>query len=117
MSKTKITNDQGDIIEALREKNYIYAWEKVKYVGFKDVPDINERHLVFYIAAQRFNTEINNNFIIFYKQYLRYFRLDQNETFRVTTSRPNIKRLKEQAISPTKGSDSKIIDELKKWNN
>lgn len=117
MCKSKVTNDQGDIIQALKDKNFRFVWEHVKYVGFKDVPDINERYLICYNAANQFDPEKNNNFILFYKNYLKYFRYDQNETFRVTSSRVNIKRLKAQAISPTKGSGYKMIDELRKWSN
>lgn len=112
-----ITNDQQDIIKAIIDKDYLYAWERVKYIGYMDVPDINERYILFHRAIIDFNPAQNNNFILFYKQYLKFLKFDRNETFRVTENRSTIKKLKEQAISPTKDNHSKLIDELSKWNN
>lgn len=111
----KQPNDQVEIIELLKQKNYTAVWEKIKSVGYKDVADIHERFLIFYKAALKFNPYRNNNFILFYKNYLKGYRIDQDETFRVSTSRNVIKKLKEQSISPSK--TTKFVQNLQEWNN
>lgn len=112
-----IKNDQQDIIQAIIDKNDLYVWDRVKYIGYMDVPSINERFIIFNKAIAEFNPAQNNNFIKFYKDYLKFLRFDRNTTFRVTTNRSIIRKLKEQSISPTKDNHSKIVNELKKWNN
>ena len=41
------TNDQQHIIDAIDRKDYGYVWEQVKFVGYKKLPDINDRYTVF----------------------------------------------------------------------
>jgi hypothetical protein len=114
--RKKPTNDQQDIIEAIKNNDYAYVWERVKQIGYKDVPDVHERYMFFHKAFLDFDPLRNNNFIHFYKTYLNYLRFDRNSTFRVTEDRANIRRLKEQSISPTKDA-KKIIKDLSNWNN
>lgn len=71
--KKMAPNDQGEIIENLKKKEFNAVWEKVRLVGFKEVPEINTRFIIFNKAAQNFDPNINNNFIMFYKNYLGYF--------------------------------------------
>lgn len=109
-------NDQGKIIQALKDKDFLYVWEQIKYVGYADVPDVTERYIIFHKACLDFDPYKNNNFILYYKNYLKFLRFDQNSTFRVTRTRSTIRKLKRQAISPTKQT-SEMVDELSKWNN
>lgn len=115
MSK-KVTNDQGHIIEAIRKKNYIYAWENVKYVGYDVIRDMNERMMLFFEIVQDFDCEKNNNFIKFYLTRLNYCKLDKNETFVFTKNRKIIKELKAEDISPSETTKSPTVNELKNWN-
>ena len=72
MPKTKFTNDQEKIIEAIDAKNYKYVWEQVKFIGYSKVRDINVRYMLFFEIVQKFITEKNNNFIYYYKKQLGY---------------------------------------------
>lgn len=112
-------NDQVEIIQYIIEKKYHHVWERVKFIGIKDVSDINERYLIFMKAAHSFKPEINNNFIHFYKKYLRGLRLDKNETFLLTNTPSVIRELKNEIISPslTKSKRKAMADPLKKWDN
>ena len=110
----KGTNDQGHIIEALKQKNYYYVWEQVKYVGYEDEPNMNRRFIIFSRAAKDFDTEKNNNFIYFYKKYLKYLSFSKNDTFFTTDNYRVIQRLKNEHISP---SDKQVglAKYLKDW--
>lgn len=66
------TNDQGEIIELLKEKSFNKVWGKVKFVGYIEVSDINIRYLLFKKACDAFRPEENNNFIHYYKNMLYY---------------------------------------------
>lgn len=113
----KNTNDQQHIIDALSVNDYAYVWEKVKYVGYKKVPDMNERYLIFYSVVDKFKYEENNNFIHYYLQRLTFYSASKNETYFVPTSRGIIGRLKTEHISPTDCENSKIAKDLKNWSN
>lgn len=107
-------NDQGLIIEAIKNKDYYAAWEKVKWVGSKDITSIDERYLIFQHAVQLFNPYINNNFIYFYKRHLKGYDLNQDNTYYVTDTKSILNKLKQDYISPE--NRSKLTEELKKWS-
>lgn len=69
----KIVNDQGEIIELLKNKKFNAVWEKVKFVGYAQIVDINTRFLLFKKACDSFRPEENNNFIHYYKNSLHYY--------------------------------------------
>ena len=81
------TNDQAHIIEALQRGDYKYVWECVKYIGYKKVPNINTRYMIFYDIVEEFDYEKNNNFICFYKTRLNYYSADELSTFYVSRNR------------------------------
>lgn len=110
-------NDQGHIIKALKENNYIYVWEQVKYIGYKIVPDPSTRMAIFYKVVDIFNPEINNNFIHFYKKHLKYLNPDRYETYRTSDNLRMIIDVNKESISPTDTSRRYVLNELKKWNN
>jgi len=111
-------NDQEDIIEALIQKNYSYVWERVKRVGYKDIADISERYIIFYKTVEAFHPEKNNNFILFYKNRLHFYKNSKNATYYVTSNRRIISILKNELISPSETCEaSKLANELLKWGN
>ena len=67
-----MSNNQFDILQAIRRKDYLYVWERTKYLGYQDVSDIEERYLLFRKAISIFNPDQNNNFISFYKSYYKF---------------------------------------------
>lgn len=117
MSKEKITNDQQHIIEALAAKNYNYVWEKVKVIGFRLIPDINERYMIFWDVVNTFDYKVNNNFIHFYLSHMTYYKASKHDTFYVTTNRSVIHALRNENISPSHNTKSKIANNLKDWSN
>ena len=111
------TNDQQHIIDALSVADYMYVWEKVKFVGYKKVPDMNDRNLIFWDVVTKFDYTINNNFIHYYSKHLGYYSNSKNDTFIIPTSRGVIGHLKSEYISPTECNKSKIAKDLRNWNN
>ena len=113
------TNDQGHIIEALKDENYMYVWENIKWVGYKQVTDIEERFAIFCKIVEDFDYVINNNFIHWYKTQLNYYKLDNNDsTFYVTTNKNLIKKLQAEHSNPTEcGGKQHMLRELKQWKN
>ena len=43
----KATNDQAELIENIKNKQKIAAWNKVKYIGYQDIDNMNMRFIVF----------------------------------------------------------------------
>lgn len=111
----KKTNDQGEIIEALKNKNYSKVWEKLKYVGYNDEKNIHRRYIIFKKACNDFNPYVNNNFILFYKKYINYLDFDKDSTFIATTNYGFIKDLKNENISPSDDRKS-MVDQLSRIN-
>lgn len=116
-AKGQIPNDQQHIIDALSVCDYAYVWEKVKFVGYKKVADISERYMIFCNVVDKFDYEVNNNFIHFYLQRLTFYNASRNDTYYVPASRGIISKLKSEYISPTDCEDSKITQDLKNWSN
>lgn len=116
MSK-KGTNDQQHIIDALIVGDYQYVWQQVKYIGYKTVSDIYVRNTVFWGAIAEFDPDLNNNFIKYYMDKLKFSAGYDNKTFYVSTNRAIINKLKNENISPTDCANSKITSELKNWSN
>ena len=111
------TNDQKHIIDALKVGNYAYVWEKVKFVGFRKIDNINDRYSIFCDIVDSFDYERNNNFICFYSTRLGYHAADELSTFFVSRNRSIINNLKNENISPTDCDKSKITRILKDWSN
>lgn len=103
-----IKNDQGHIIEAIIEGNYNYVWEQVKYIGYQDESSPEIRYLIFQRAFHDFNPNINNNFIHFYKRYLKFLK-DEPTYF---TDKRNYKKAIDDLYSPNEKT-SKFIKSLK----
>ena len=106
-----LSNNQFDILQAIRRKDYMYVWERTKYLGYQDVSDVEERYLLFRKAISIFNPDQNNNFISFYKRY---------STFYITDNRHIIKELKNNHISPetSEGKGRKyVLSQLEEWEN
>ena len=55
-----MSNNQFDILQAIRRKDYLYVWERTKYLGYQDVSDIEERYLLFRKAISIFNPDQSN---------------------------------------------------------
>lgn len=112
------TNDQGEIIRYLKQKEYDRAWEEIKYVGWKIIPSMEDRYIFFQPIAEQFDYNKNNNFIIFYAQRLGYIKSYQNKTFLTTVNRNIIKQLLRQGISPDEEEElTKTVLELLNWES
>lgn len=114
MSK-KGTNDQQHIMDALDKGNYDYVWEHVKFVGFKEIPDIYERYSVFCDIVKSFDTEKNNNFIQYYKSYLKYAASNVMNS-RIIKSNGVLNQVKTETISPTDCKGKPIVKNTKNWH-
>ncbi len=109
----KGTNDQGHIIEAIQKGDYKYVWERVKYIGIDKENNMNLRYLIFKRAFNDFDTDKNNNFIQFYRNYLKYFKFNNTRATLFTTKYQTIIKLNKEKISPT--GTNKRINNLSKW--
>lgn len=109
----KAPNDQTELIMDLREKNIDKVWEKVKYIGFKDIPDITLRYLIFKKAAASFDPYKNNNFIMFFKAYIKYAKMnnEEREHYKFTSNSAIISHIKNNACSPQENLPI-LIEEL-----
>lgn len=96
----KIKNDQEEIIEFCKQNKLYEVWKRVKYIGYQDISDISERFLVFNKAFALFDPYINNNFIYFYKQQLKYFKNSKNQNM-YTDNQRIIRELIVDSISPS----------------
>lgn len=113
----QIKNDQEPILQALADENYMFVWNKVAYIGYKIIPDNNDRFMLFWSIVKQFKYKENNNFILFYSNRLKYYKASKNETFFAPASRGVISKLKREYISPTECEESRIAKALKNWNN
>ena len=104
----KITNDQGHIIEACKNGDTSYVWSQIKYIGVQEEPNPETRYLIFRRAFHDFNPNINNNFIYFYKRYLKFLK-DVPVSF---TDYRNQKKIRDELDSPS-GKVTKFIEFLK----
>ncbi len=109
------TNDQQHIIDALNKGDYNYVWEKVKYIGYKKMPDINDRYIIFCKKVKDFDTEKNNNFIQWYSQYIGYNSSNVKNS-RITQSRGVLDKCKNEYISPTDCKGFPIVKDIKNWH-
>ena len=108
-------NDQEELIELIKQHDYNQAWQHVKAVGYKTVPDVQERFLIYNTAVRKFDPTMNNNFILFYKNALNRSRFNKYSTYYVTSDKDMINRIKRQATSPEKLPDQSIINVLINW--
>ena len=116
--KTEITNDQGEIIELIKQKRYKEVWPEVMYIGYNDMPDANERMMAFIKIIQKFDYNKSNNFIYYYKNNLNLQMKNRYQTFYVTQSRTIVNKLKRQLDSPTYDNEnSYLVKEFKHWHN
>lgn len=111
----KATNDQVKLIQLLKKKKWNDAWELVKYVGYDDENDITKRYLIFKKACNDFDPAKNNNFIHFYKKYIKYLSFHKDETFVTTSNYYFIKELKNEHISPS-GEESEMVKMLRRFH-
>ena len=112
-------NGQFEILQAIKRKDFLYVWERLKYIGYTDVADMEDRYILFRQAIEMFDPDRNNNFIGFYKRYIKN-RREKNTTFYITENRNIIKDMKNYNISPDTGVHnmrSHVLRELLKWNN
>lgn len=112
----KQPNDQVKIRRYLRQKNYQAVWEEVKQIGYQIIPDQNMRYMFFCEVVKDFRLKDNNNFIMFYRQRLQYYKTDELKTFYATRNRSIINKLKNEHISPTGDCEnSRRTKHLKEW--
>ena len=107
----KFIEEQKDIIEALKNNNYNYVWERVKFIGYKVEKDIIQRRLIFSHAVKDFDVGKNDNFILFYKNYINYSIYNGNN---VVSSFRMANKVNNDNISPEENSN-KLVKDLKEW--
>lgn len=105
-------NDQGEIIELLKQRKFYAVWERVKLIGYQEISDMDERIMVCRKAYDKFDPYKNNNFIMFYKQYLKYHSsatIDESY-YKLTQNQNIIGALKTNAVSPTNNQSNIVRD-------
>jgi hypothetical protein len=112
----KGTNDQEQLIQLICNQDFDTAWEYVKYIGYKIIPNMNDRYIFYQPIAELFDETKNNNFIKFYMSNLSYIKSTQNITYLITHNKNMIKELLRQSISPDE-HQTKMVQELGKWEN
>ena len=108
-------NDQEEIINAIKNKKYSFVWDKIKHIGNRDVCDEHQRYLIFFKAIHDFDYTMNNNFILFYKKYLKFLNFEKYKTFYVSTNKNMIQKLKNQSISPEEKRTKSKFKDLNEW--
>ena len=114
--KAGVTNDQGELIEFIKKGDRPRAWESIKFVGFNDVQDIEVRFLVFSKVFDSFDPFRNNNFILYYKNQLRYHKMNiyDKSQYKLTSNRTVINILKAYSCSPTEELPE-IVEQLQEF--
>lgn len=51
-------------------------WNQVKYIGYKKIPSMATRKLVFFKAYNNYDPEKNDCFVAYYSQYINYAASD-----------------------------------------
>jgi len=113
----QIKNDQGELIQLIKEGKTGQVWAKVKAVGAREIPDPVVRFLVFNKAFVSFDPYRNNNFIHFYKNFIKFHVTNEANAkqFKLTNNRAVINALKMQACSPSDDVPP-LIQELMSFN-
>ena len=115
--KKQTPNDQGPLLECLKNQDYMEAWGIVKYIGYKIVADPNERFAIFNVIVEKFDYEMNNNFIKFYMDYLGYYKPVEDKYY-FNNSTSVVKQLKQEFAIPSDKEDlTNIAKELSLWKN
>lgn len=95
--------DQTEIFELLRTKQYMRLWNISRYFGYQTIPDIHKRFEIFCDEVANFDYNSNNNFIGWYKNRLRYYKLntDYNHSDLIGPENASLGRVRQrQTISP-----------------
>lgn len=111
----KPTTSQSHLLNLIREKQYLVLWEEVKYVGYQTITNIDERYLIFLSIVSKFDPDINNNFIHWYKQHLLYQNPNRNKTYKLTDNPAVIRKLARHAISPSKEDGGTVVKKIIEW--
>ena len=116
----KATNDQAELIENIKNKQKIAAWNKVKYIGYQDIDNMNMRFIIFNMTFNKFDPFINNNFIMFYKNALRNVAMSMRnkEEFTMVRTDKIANILKSHWASPKPLEDySPIVQDMLEFSN
>lgn len=95
--------DQTEIFALLRTKEYMKLWNISRYFGYQTIPDIHKRFEIFCDEVANFDYTTNNNFIGWYKNRLRYYKLntDYNHSDLIGPENASLGRIRQrQTISP-----------------
>ncbi|MEE3344732.1 MAG: hypothetical protein VZS44_11600 [Bacilli bacterium] len=112
-------NDQQELIQLLKEQEYDCAWEYCKWIGYKIIPDMEERLMYFQPIAEIFDYNKNNNFIGFYMERLRYIKAELNSSILTTKNKHMIQDIIRHRISPETEDEerSRTLKVLQNWEN
>lgn len=103
-----MVKDQDEIVAAIAEDNPMKVWQHVKFIGYKNMPSIHNRKLVFYRAYKDFDPEVNDNFVWFYTNCVKYQSMIdwKKKTSALTCDRSAIQRKTDKSIWPIIGENS-----------
>lgn len=113
------TKDQTEIFELLRTEQYMKLWNISKYFGYKIIPDFNKRFEIFCDEVANFDYTSNNNFIGWFKNRLRYYKLntDYNHADLIagTADLNRIRQRQQISPDPTEYNGRKTVAEKLKF--
>lgn len=102
----------------IMNKEYNKAWQYVKEIGILEVPNINERFIIFNRIAAQYDCKLNKSFMAYYKKCLRHAKFDVCSSATLTDNKRIAKILINRRISPEIDKRRKpIIEELEKWED
>lgn len=114
IEKQRIENDQGQLIQFIKDEDYNAAWEYCKYIGYSMVNDMHLRYIIFYGSVQKFDYNKNNNFILWYKNALEKYRPNYYPGVYVKACKNSVRKIQNQQISP-EDDETKFIKEAARW--
>lgn len=86
-----IVQGQDEILDALQKGDILTLWDKVKYIGYRQIPSPTERKLIFLAALDSFDIDKCDNFVYFYSQQIMYAALGKTRN-NITQNRKAIER-------------------------
>lgn len=99
---------QDELLKAIINKKPMQAWQYVRYIGYKNMPSVHNRKLIFYRAFKDFDPEINDNFVHYYANCIKFQSMTdwKKKTSVLTCDLSAKKRCADKSIWPIIGENS-----------
>lgn len=99
---------QDEILEAISEDNPMKLWHLVRYIGYKNMPSVHNRKLVFLRAYRDFDPDKNDNFVSFFYNCVKFqSMIDYKKKMSILTcDQSALKRKTDKSIWPVLGDNS-----------